>query len=307
MNDLIIKNELVDDCTRIEKMIYEIRGVQVILDRDLAFLYNCANGTKDINKAVKRNIEKFPSDFYFQLNKDEYYSILRFQNGTLELEQGKYSKYLPYAFTELGVSMLSSIIHTDIATEISIKIMRTFVAMRHFLVNNKDIYISLNNINNKLNYYDSKMLEYDKNFNAIFSRFDKKEQLLISGQTYDAYSSFLTIFKCAKNELMIIDAYADNTMLDIIRKLDCKIILITKNSDRLNETDITKYNSQYNNLKVIRNNDFHDRYFIIDRKNIYHSGASINSAGNKTFSINKLEDKIIIETLLKNVGDIIKK
>ena len=295
MNDLIIKNELVDDCTRIEKMIYEIRGVQVILDRDLAFLYNCANGTTDINKAVKRNIEKFPSDFYFQLNKDEYYSILRFQNGTLELEQGKYSKYLPYAFTELGVSMLSTIIHTDIATEISIKIMRTFVAMRHFLVNNK------------LNYYDSKILEYDKNFDAIFSRFDKKEQLLISGQIYDAYSSFLTIFKSSKKELVIIDAYADNTVLDIIRKLDCKIILITKNSDRLNETDITKYNSQYNNLKVIRNNDFHDRYFIIDRKNIYHSGASINSAGNKTFSINKLEDKIIIETLLKNVVDIIKK
>lgn len=108
-----------------------------------------------------------------------------------------------------------------------------------------------------------------------------------------------------KKELIIIDAYADNTVLDIIRKLDCKIIIITKNSDRLNETDITKYNSQYNNLKVIRNNDFHDRYFIVDRENIYHSGASINSAGNKTFSINKLEDRIIIETLLKNVGDII--
>lgn len=146
-------------------------------------------------------------------------------------------------FTESGVAMLATILHTSVAIKVSIKIMDAFISMRHYLVNNKDIYVSLNNINNKLNYYDSKMLEYDKNFNAIFSRFDKKEQLLISGQTYDAYSSFLTIFKSAQKELIIIDIYADNAVLDMVRKLECKVILITKNSNRLNDTDIKKYNS----------------------------------------------------------------
>lgn len=308
MNNLIVKAELANNNTKIENMIFEIRGVQVMLDSDLAFLYECTNGTKSINLAVKRHPNKFPERYMFKLN-DEESKIIRFQietkHGKIETRGGKYSN--PYVFTESGVAMLATVLKTKVADEISIRIMDAFVAMRHHLINNKDIYQSLANINNKLNYYDSKMLEYDKSFNDIFSKFDKKEQLLISGQVYDAYSSFLTIFKSAQKELIIIDSYADNTVLDIIRKLDCKIILITKNSDRLNDTDIAKYNSQYNNLVVIRNNSFHDRYFIIDRKNIYHSGMSINSAGIKTFSINKLEDKIIIQTLLKNVENIINK
>ena len=142
-----MKNDLNEK--EIESKIYEIRGIPVMLDSDLAELYGCRNGTKDINKAVKRNINKFPSDFYFQLTKKEYNEILRFQNGTLELEQGKYSKYLPYVFTEQGIAMLASVLKTEYATEVSVKIIRTFVKMRHFIVDNYDLFKLLNIINNK--------------------------------------------------------------------------------------------------------------------------------------------------------------
>ncbi len=129
-----MKSDLIElDEKEIEGKIYEIRGKPVMFDSDLAELYGCKNGTKDINKAVKRNINKFPSDFYFQLTKKEYNEILRFQNGTLELEQGKYSKYLPYVFTEQGIAMLASVLKTEYATEVSVKIIRTFVKMKHFL------------------------------------------------------------------------------------------------------------------------------------------------------------------------------
>lgn len=123
-------NKLIEDDSRVENMIYEIRGKQVMIDSDLAYLYQCANGTKTINQAVKRHINRFPERFRFQLSKEEYYSILRSQVGTLELKQGKYAKYLPYVFTEEGVAMLATILKTNIAEEISIKIMDAFVAMR---------------------------------------------------------------------------------------------------------------------------------------------------------------------------------
>ena len=271
----------------------------------MAELYGCKNGTKDINKAVKRNINKFPSDFYFQLTKKEYNEILRFQNGTLELEQGKYSKYLPYVFTEQGIAMLASVLKTEYATEVSVKIIRTFVKMRHFIVDNYDLFKSLNIINNKLLDHDNKLNIYGEKIDRIFNKFEPKEVLLLKGQTYDAYSKILDIFKLAKDELILIDNYADNKVLNMISKLKVNIILITKDSKRLNELDIEKYNSQYSNLKLIRNNTFHDRYIIIDKKEVYHLGTSINNAGNGIFSINKLEDKFVINALLDKVGGIL--
>ena len=299
-----MKSDLIElDEKEIENKIYEIRGIQVMLDSDLAELYGCKNGTKDINKAVKRNINKFPSDFYFQLTKKEYNEILRFQNGTLELEQGKYSKYLPYVFTEQGIAMLASVLKTEYATEVSVKIIRTFVKMRHFIVDNYDLFKSLNIINNKLLDHDNKLNIYGEKIDRIFNKFEPKEVLLLKGQTYDAYSKILDIFKLAKEELIIIDNYADNKVLNMISKLKVNIMLITKDSKRLNELDIEKYNSQYKNLKVIRNNTFHDRYIIIDKKEVYHLGTSINNAGNGIFSINKLEDEFVINTLLDKIGD----
>ena len=284
MNEVLLREE-----KNIKDLIYEIRGKQVMLDSDLAILYGCKNGTKDINKAVKRNIERFPDDFYFQLVKEEFEN-LRFQFGTAK------SRTLPHVFTEQGVSMLSSVLRTETASKVSVNIMRAFVSMRHYLNNNL--------IEQK--YINKLVLEDHERLNLIFSKFDKdSEYLYLPGQIYDAYSKVLDIFKESKEELIIIDSYADKNLLDIIKELKVKVIIITKENNKLSKLNIEKYNKQYNNLKVIYDDTFHDRYFILDKEVIYHCGASINGIGKKTFSINKIEDDIIKETLLKifaNIG-----
>ena len=296
MNELKLKDEVV-----IENLIYEVRGKQVMLDSDLARLYKCANGTKTINLAVKRHINRFPERFMFRLTRDEYYKILRFQSETIELEQGKYSKYLPYAFTEQGVAMLATILRTEVAEEISIKIMDAFVTLRH--------YISDNLINQK--YINNLVLEDHDKIKALetsFNKLDEKRkinEIYFNGQIYDAYSKIQDIFKTATKRIIIIDAYADNTLLDIVKRLNIDVITITKSNNLLTKQDIEKYNKQYHNLKVIYDNSFHDRYFIIDNSIIYHCGASINRIGYKTFSINIINDEEVSNSLINKVNKII--
>ena len=196
---------------KIENLIYNIRGKQVMLDSDLARLYGCTNGTKDINKSVKRNIERFPEDFYFQLNNEEL-KFLRFQNGTLELKQGQYSKYIPHVFTEEGVAMLATVIRTENASKVSVKIMRTFVAMRRFINENKDIFKRLTTV-------EYKMLEYDNNFDKIFSALEpkkiEKQKIFFNGEIYDGYSLIIDLIKEANSKIIIIDNYIDKSMLDM--------------------------------------------------------------------------------------------
>ena len=289
------------DKIEIKKLIYEVRGVQVILDSDLAKLYQCVNGTKDINKAVKRNIERFPKNFMFQLTNNEYES-LRFQIGTLKVGRGQHRKYNPYVFTEQGVAMLSSVLHTEVAISMSVKIINAFVTMRKYISNNLIEQKYINNL--VLEDHDRlKVLEYS--LNQLEDK-RKDSEIYFNGQIYDAYSNILNIFKKAKKCLTIIDGYADNTILDIIRRLKFKVIIITKKDNLLTKQDIEKYNKQYNNLKVIYNNTFHDRYFIIDEDIIYHCGASINRIGYKTFSINLISDEKIKKLLIDEVNNIIK-
>lgn len=280
----------------IENLIYEIRGKQVMLDSDLARLYGCVNGTKTINLAVKRHINRFPERFMFQLTKDEY-NNLRFQLETTN----NMSRTLPYVFTEQGVAMLATILRTSVAVETSIRIMDAFVALRH--------YISDNLIEQK--YINSLVLE-DHNkiikLENTFQKFEEKRKvngIYFNGQIYDAYSKIQDIFKKATKELIIIDAYADNTILDIIKRLNIDVIIITKKDNLMTDQDIIKYNKQYHNLKVIFNNSFHDRYFLIDEKDVYHCGTSINRIGYKTFSINIIEDKEISSVLINKVNIII--
>jgi len=293
MNEIIMKEDI-----KIENMIYVINGIYVMFDSDLGKLYNVE--TKRINEAVKNNPRKFPKRYAFRVSESEF-NFLKSKKSTSKGGSRKGHT----AFTEQGVAMLATILKSDVAIDVNIKIMDTFVLMRHYLNDNKDVYKTLNAINTRLTNQKTKLLEHDDKFNYIFSKFDKKEKIFLAGERYDAYSNFISIFKEAKEELIIIDSYADITLLDLIRNINCNIILITKDSPRLSDIEITKYNSQYNNLKVIRNNSFHDRYFILDRKIIYHSGASLNSAGNKTFMINKLEDKFVINIILDNVIKII--
>ena len=296
MNNTIVKDEV-----NIENLIYEVRGKQVMLDSDLARLYGCANnGTKTINQAVKRNVDKFPDDFYFQLTKNEFFN-LKSQVGTSSWNDYGGIRKLPYVFTEQGVAMLATIIKTKVATEMSITIMRAFVAMRK--------YISSNLIEQK--YINNMVLEHDSQIKLLQSTFNKLEEkkkvneIYFDGQIYDAYSKIQEIFKEAKKEIIIIDGYADNTILDIIKRLKVNVTIITKPNNLLTKQDVLKYNKQYHNLKVIYDNSFHDRYFILDGNIVYHCGASINRIGYKTFSITLIGDGEVCMLLLNKVNKII--
>ena len=256
-----------------------------MFDSDLAKIYECINGTKTINLAVKRHANKFSERFMFQLTESEYYS-LRFQLETANTK----TRSLPYVFTEQGVAMLASVLRTNVADEISVKIMDAFVKMRRYISNSliEQKYI------NELVLKDNKRIELlEETFNQLEV---KKEHLFFEGQIYDAYSLLIELLSVAKEEIIIIDNYAGRELFDILRHVKCNIKVITKNTS---EELIKKYNKQYNNVDVIKNDVFHDRFIIIDRKILYHSGSSFKDLGKKCFAINKIQDKDFLELLLK--------
>ena len=277
----------------IKSKIYIVRERQVILDSDLARYYRIE--TKVLVQNVKRNLKRFPDNFMFQLT-DEEFLLLRSQIVTSNNRGGR--RYNPYAFTEHGVAMLSGLLNSPNAIEINIKIIESFVSMRHYLNENKDIYQSLNRLSNKVD-------EHDEKLELLFSSFNKKERLFLPNEEYDSYSYVFNILRNAKKELIIIDSYADISLLDIVRNIDSSITLITSSKSKLSKSEIDKFNKQYNKLKVIKDNSFHDRYFIIDRKTIYHLGTSINYMGQKVFSINLLEDNLIKNELINYINIIL--
>ena len=270
----------------------DIKIENLIYDSDLARLYKCKNGTKTINLSVKRHINRFPERFMFQLSEEEYKS-LRFQTETTN----NMSRTLPYVFTEQGVAMLATILRTEIAEEISIKIMDAFVSMRHYIGHSE---YRLTNIESKIIEHDTEIKLLQESFDKLDEK-KKETEIYFNGQIFDAYSMIYEIFNSAKNSLIIIDAYADNTILDIIKRLKIEVTLITKQNNLLTEQDIERYKKQYNNLKVIYDNTFHDRYFILDKEILYHCGTSINRIGYKTFSITKVNDIDVFDSLLKKI------
>lgn len=289
-----MKKIIKTDDIQVENMIYEIRGKQVMLDSDLAKLYECANGTKTINLAVKRHINRFPERFMFQLTKKDYDS-LRFQLETTN----NMSRTLPYVFTEQGVAMLATVIRTKVAEQVSIRIMDAFVTMRH--------YYNDNLLNQR--YINNLVLEDHSKIKALESLFEKLEskqkinEIYFNGQIYDAYSKILDIFNNASRSLIIVDAYADNKILDIVKRLSVKTTIITHNNKLLTKQDVNIYNQQYHNLNVIYDDTFHDRYFVIDGNIIYHCGTSINRIGYKTFSINLINDKSACNLLISKIKE----
>ena len=296
MNNIVLKNE-----EKIENMIFEIRGKQVMLDSDLAKLYGVE--TKRINEAVRNNLRKFPERFSWLLSDDEW-NILRSKFSTSSLNYNNYGgrRYNPRVFTEQGVAMLATILKSDVATQVSIAIMDAFVIMRKYISNDL---IQQKYINNLVIKHDEDIKLLQESFNK-FEENKKENEIYFNGQIYDAYSKIVDILNEAYNNIIIIDNYADKTILDMIRNLKVDVTLICKSNCLLKEIDINKYQKQYNNLKVVYSNDFHDRYIILDQKEIYHCGASLNYAGEKTFSINKLEDKFVKDSLLKYILAIIK-
>lgn len=273
----------------IKNMIYEIRGKQVMIDSDLAKLYKCVNGTKTINQSVKRNVERFPNDFYFQVTKDEY-MILQSQLGTTKINSK--SRTLPFVFTEQGVAMLSSILRTEIASKVSINIMRAFVEMRKYISSNLIEQKFINEIVLK----DSKRIDI---LEETFSNFkEKNNHIFFDGQIYDAYSLMLDIFNQSKKEIIIIDNYVDKTLLDILSKTFKKIIVIT---NKYNNEDYDKYKKEYSNVKLIINNNFHDRFIVIDKSILYHCGASFKDLGKKCFCISRIIEEDDLNNILKKI------
>ena len=291
----VVKYEVED----IKQKIYTIRKKQVILDSDIAKLYEVE--TKKLNQAVKRNIERFPEEFCFQLTEEEYES-LRSQFVTLKIQgRGQHRKYLPYAFTEQGVAMLSTVLHSDKAIRVSINIMKAFTEMRNFILNNKMLFEKISNIELKqIEYQKSTDDKFEKVFEYISEHKEKEQKIFFDGQVYDAFSMIIDLIKKAKNEIILIDNYVDIDTLNILSKKNdkVKVELYTKSNTKLNANDINKFNLQYPKLEVKYTEVFHDRFLILDKKYIYHIGASIKDVGKKCFGITLIKYEAIIKDIL---------
>ena len=285
----------------IHEKIYTIRNTQIMLDVDLAELYGVE--VKRLNEQVKRNIERFPENFRIQLTNEEL-KVLRSQIATLEkAKRGRHRKYNPYGFTEQGVAMLSSILHSNTAIEISIKIINAFVEMRHFIHHNAQIFTRLENIEFKQTTLES---ETNKNFEKVFKALDQKDAIpqqgiFFDGQVYDAYTFAGKLIKSAVKSLVLIDNYIDDTVLTLFTKRNSgvSVEIYTKEISRNLRLDLDKYNQQYSPINLTKFTKAHDRFIIIDGVTLYHLGASLKDLGKKWFAFTKLEidPRVILEKL----------
>ena len=276
----------------IEHLIYTIRGLQVMLDRDIALLYSVETG--QLNRQVKRNIGRFPSDFMFRLSKEEI-EILKCQNG---ISSWGGDRYLPYAFTENGIAMLSSVLRSPTAIEANIRIMRAFTSMRHFFTNNAQVFQRLSTI-------EYHQIETDKRIDEVFKRLDAnttpQQGIFFDGQVFDAYRFVSDLIKKAKQSIILIDNYVDDSVLSLLDKRESNVSakIYTQNISSQLKLDINKHNSQYPLIEVNQFNKAHDRFLLIDDE-IYHIGASIKDLGKKWFAFTLMRD-ITAKELIKKI------
>jgi hypothetical protein len=278
---LIIKQE------EIRSKILTIRGVQVILDRDLAELYGVETGR--LNRAVNRNKERFPKDFMFKLKKREYEN-LKCQFGISSLEHGG-RRALPYAFTEQGVANLSSVLRSKKAIEVNVKIIRAFVAMRRFFEENNEVLNRMDNLGKKQIGFEIKT---DERFEKVFDylKTEKPKQgIFFEGEIFDAYEFVSDLVKNAKKEILLIDNYIDESVLTLFKKRrkGVKVTIYTRKITKELKLDLEKFNSQYEKIEIKEISKFHDRFLIIDQQNIFHFGASLKNLGEKCFAFSKFE------------------
>jgi hypothetical protein len=292
----------------IKTKIYTIRGLQVMLDRDLAELYDVE--AKRLNEQVKRNSDRFPLNFMFQLTEEEHQNLmfqngtsslrsqnvtldtqdsLRSQNATLENGRGKHRKYLPYVFTEQGVAMLSAVLRSHSAVQMSIHIINAFVEMRKFISNNALIFQRLDSLEQKQFKTDDKV---EAILNAIEDKSIKPKQgIFYDGQVYDAYVFISDLIKSADESIVLIDNYIDDTVLTLLSKREAKVkaTIYTKNITKQLELDFQKHNAQYPTIELKKFDSSHDRFLIIDAKKVYHVGASLKDLGKKWFAFSKFD------------------
>ena len=283
----------------IKNLIYVVRGQQVMLDSDLAMLYQVE--TKVFNQAVNRNIERFPENFRFQLTKEEF-DALRSQIATSNGRGGR--RYRPYMFTEQGIAMLSGVLRSDVAVQVSIRIMNTFVEMRRFIANNALLFEKVSDLELKqLEYQKSTDEKFDKVFQYIEDHAESEQKIFFDGQIYDAFSLITSIIQKAQKEIILIDGYVDVDTLNILAKknvgVDVKIY--TYESAQLTNRDAANFNAQYPTLTVKKTQVFHDRFIILDWKTAYHIGASIKDAGKKCFGISLIDDPGVVADLLNRL------
>jgi len=292
-NTLVLVEE-----NQIQNSIYTIRGKQVMIDSDLARLYQVE--TRVFNQAVKRNLNRFPEHFRFQLTEEENKNLTSQVVTSSFEEQHGGRRYLPYVFTEQGIAMLSAVLRSYIAVNVSIQIMDAFVEMRRFLVSNAAIFERLDRVELKQLETDQK---FEKVFNYIASQTEVKQNIFYNGQIYDAFSFIVELIKKTKTKLILIDNYVDTNTLNLLCKKNTgvDVIVVTAGKGSLTTKDVTKFNAQYPKLSVKPMNDFHDRFLIIDDVEVYHIGASIKDAGKKSFGITKIEDNDLIQSLINKV------
>lgn len=290
----------------IRNLIFVIRGHQVLLDSDLAILYQVE--TKRLNEAVKRNVARFPEEFRFQLTEKEFDSLELQTVSSLEIVDKKGSKggrrYLPYVFTEQGIAMLSAVLRSEIAIQVSISIMKAFVAIRKFIVNNAFLFERINEI-------EIKQLEYKKDtdnkleqvFNYITGHEESTQKIFFDGQIYDAFSLLVDLIGGAEETIILVDNYVNIDTLNILakKKENVSVCINTIKGTKLTQKDVENFNKQYPEVNVKYTSVFHDRFLILDGTRAYHIGASIKDAGKKCFAISLLEDSRIIYDILQRL------
>ena len=306
---------------QIENKIFVIRGVQVMIDRDIAELYGVE--TKVLNQAVKRNITRFPEEFMFQLTREEIDSVksqivtsrktnsvmsqfATSRNNMFAGQEGGTRK-LPFAFTEQGCAMLSSVLKSETAVQVSIQIMKAFVSMRHFVQNNSQIFAELKSIREHQLETDVYLKESDKRIDQLFTLMDKynvndTQGIFFQGQIFDAYAKFESFIQSAQKEIILIDNYVDLTVLQRLakKKKSVNVIIYTDPKTKLTSQDIQTFNTQYPTITLNHTTKMHDRFMIMDSKVLYHIGASLKDLGKKCFAFEIL-DSSFIPDILKNI------
>jgi len=269
----------------IESRIFTVRGLQVMLDSDIAAVYQVE--VKRLNEQVKRNINRFPDEFHFQLTEPEYRDlILKSQIATSSEHGGR--RYLPYVFTEQGIAMLSAVLYSDVAVKVSIRIMQAFVEMRKVISTGKGIIRRLETV-------ELRQAEVSKKMEKLFDALDRNAiphcGVFFNGQIFDAYVLANKMIKSARKSILLIDNFIDESVLVMLSKKmkNVKVTLLTKDVSEQLSLDIAKFNRQYPKLEVIGFNLSHDRFLVIDGKDVYHLGASLKDLGKKWFAFSKME------------------
>lgn len=271
----------------LQKMIFTIRGVQVMIDRDLAELYQVEN--KRLNEQVKRNSSRFPETFRFQLTDSEKKELVA---NCDRFEGLKHSSVNPYAFTEQGVSMLSAVLRSETAIQVSIRIINAFVEMRKFLVANASLFERLETVEKRQLSFEIKTDEnFEKVFKALESQEEPRQGIFYNGQVFDAYTFAADLVRSAKKSLVLIDNYIDDSVLTLFskRKKGVKAELFTKTISKQLKLDLQKHNEQYPEIEVKTFAEAHDRFLILDESTVYHIGASLKDLGKKWFAFSKFE------------------